>query len=389
LEIRFHNLTEGVFMRIGFVGWRGMVGQILVQRMEEERDFATLAKMGCEFKAFSSSKDYVGRKVFWSEYPVEDTLDLARLAECDVIMTCQGSDWSVAGYSALKQKGWKGYWLDASSAFRMRDDAVIVLDPVNRRQILMSLDSNVKVYCGGNCTVSLMLLALQGLLDNNLVEWVSSMTYQAASGAGAKNMSELLTQMNVISREDLEVRQHLGCYTALDEEWQVTNTIRSSRFPTENFGAPLALSLIPWIDSAMPSGQTREEWKGMAEANKILGKQPLLPVDGICVRVGVLRCHSQALTIKLKRDVEIKEIESIISGANQWVKLVPNTKEESLARLTPAAVSETLDIVIGRLRKLAFGPKYLGAFTVGDQLLWGAAEPIRRTLRIIVDHLRK
>jgi aspartate-semialdehyde dehydrogenase len=302
-----------------------------------------------------------------------------------VIVTCQGGDYTNDVFPKLRAAGWNGYWVDAASALRMKDDAVIILDPVNRDVIDAALAAGVKNYIGGNCTVSLMMMAVDGLLEHDLVEWMTCMTYQAASGAGAQNMRELLQQMG---------EAHLAAKGLLDDpqsaildiDREVAGILRDDRFPTEHFGVPLAGSLIPWIDKDLGNGMSREEWKGGAETNKILGRERSpIPVDSICVRIGAMRCHSQALTIKLKRDLPLAEIERMLADANEWVRVVPNTREESIARLTPAAVTGQLEVPIGRLRKLAMGGDYLGAFTVGDQLLWGAAEPLRRMVRILLE----
>ena len=297
----------------------------------------------------------------------------------DVIVTCQGGDYTKSVYQPLRQSGWSGYWIDAASALRMADDARIVLDPVNRSVIDRALDNGVKTFVGGNCTVSLMLMALTGLFEQDLVEWVSAMTYQAASGAGAKNLLELVGQMGEISA----VAGGAPGQTALEVEQAVSEALRKGNLSTQNFGAPLAGSLIPWIDSALDNGQTREEWKGMAETNKILETSSPVPIDGICVRIGALRCHSQALNLKLKKDVPLADLERMIAGAHEWVEVVPNEKEATLAHLTPAAVTGTLKVPVGRMRKTNMGPEYLSLFTVGDQLLWGAAEPIRRMLVVL------
>jgi len=318
--------------------------------------------------------------------PLKDAYDVALLSSMDIIVTCQGGDYTKKIFPEIQQLGWKGYWIDSASALRMDDDSIIVLDPVNRSVIDTGLSSGIKIYVGGNCTVSLMLMALSGLLASGHVEWISSMTYQAASGGGAKNMKELMAQMDVlgsVSRALLD--DPASTAIAIDEV--VTQNLRTNTFPTENFGAPLAGSLIPWIDSPMDSGQTREEWKGYAETNRILQTQTPIPVDGICVRVGAMRCHSQGLTIKLDTDVPLEEVSDMLKNGNQWVQLVSNDKESTLQHLTPAAVNGTLTVPVGRLRKMLMGPQYVTAFTVGDQLLWGAAEPIRRILNIIIEHL--
>ncbi len=364
-------------LKIGFIGWRGMVGSVLMERMIEERDFH-------DYEAIFFTTSNIGGKgpdIGMSTPALQDAYNLDKLASLDIAVTCQGSDYTKKIYPELKKRGWKGYWIDASSGLRMENDSIIVLDPVNRPVIDKGLKSGIKSYIGGNCTVSLMLMAIGGLFKNNLVEWITSMTYQAASGAGANNMKELVAQMaaiGAINNPDL---------SAIELDRLITNEMRGKGFPTEFFGAPLAGSLIPWIDAAMESGQTKEEWKGYAETNKILGTTTPIPVDGICVRVSAMRCHSQGLTIKLKRDVPLDELTDMIAGANDWVKVVPNDKPSTLKYLSPAAVSGTLTVPIGRIRKMKLGPEYLTAFTVGDQLLWGAAEPIRRTLNIIIEHL--
>jgi aspartate-semialdehyde dehydrogenase len=315
---------------------------------------------------------------------LKDANDLEALADCDVIVTCQGGDYTNAIHPKLRASGWRGYWIDAASALRMKDDAVIVLDPVNRHVIDAALRAGGRDFIGGNCTVSLMLMALGGLLREDLVEWVTAMTYQAASGAGAQNMRELVAQMGVVHAAAADQLVDSGS-AILDIDRAVTDCLRSERLPRAQFGTALAGSLIPWIDKDLGNGQSREEWKGSAETNKILGRaERPIPVEGICVRVSAMRCHSQALTIKLTRDIPLPEIESMIAGGNDWVRVIPNTPADSVKRLTPAAVTGTLEIPIGRLRKLAMGGEYLGAFTVGDQLLWGAAEPLRRMVRILL-----
>jgi aspartate-semialdehyde dehydrogenase len=359
-----------------------MVGSVLMERMRAEGDFTGF---GATF--FSTSQSGLpGPDVGLPVVPLVDAFDLDALAAQEVVVTCQGSDHTNAVYEKLRARGWKGYWIDAASALRMRDDAIIVLDPVNRAVIDRGLASGVKTYVGGNCTVSLMLMALGGLFEARLVEWISSMTYQAASGAGAKNMIELVRQMAYLCDVSHSTLAD-PAKTALDLDGAVTAGLRGGQIPTDSFGAPLAASLIPWIDKAVEGGQTKEEWKGYAETNKILGTAAPIPVDGLCVRVGAMRCHSQGLTIKLRRDVPLDELAGLIAGANEWVKVVPNTKEATLKELTPAAVSGTLTVPIGRLHKMKLGPEYLTAFTCGDQLLWGAAEPIRRILRIVLEHL--
>jgi aspartate-semialdehyde dehydrogenase len=369
-------------LKIGFIGWRGMVGSVLMERMKAEKDFKDF-----DYFFFTTSNiGGAGPEIGFDVPPLKDAYDLGALSALDVIVTCQGSDHTKKVYPELKKSGWKGYWIDASSGLRMDKDSIIVLDPVNRHVIDSGLNSGIKTYVGGNCTVSLMMMALGGLFTENLVDWISSMTYQAASGAGAENMKELVRQMaqlGVISKDLLNDPKS----SAIELDAAVTKELRSESFPTKNFGAPLAASLIPWIDTLMESGQTREEWKGSAELNKILQPEKFIPVDGLCVRVGAMRCHSQALTIKLKKDIPLNEISDIIKNGNQWVKLVPNDKAITLKELTPAAVNGTLTVPIGRLRKMLMGPEYVTAFTVGDQLLWGAAEPIRRIFNIIVEHL--
>ncbi len=372
-------------LKLGMVGWRGMVGSVLMDRMMAEKDFDFVSTT-----VFSTSN--AGGKapdVPNADPVLKDAGDLDALAACDVVITCQGGDWTKEHFGELREKGWNGYWIDAASTLRMEKDAIIVLDPVNMDVIQKGLESGVKNYVGGNCTVSLLLMALDGLIQADLIEWITSMTYQAASGAGAPNMRELLKQMGDlygVVADDLQDPR--SAILAIDRK--VTEEMRSPEFPVKAFGVPLAGSLIPWIDREVEHGQSREEWKGGAEANKILGfpsigEKGCLPIDGLCVRVGSMRCHSQALTIKLKKDISCEEIEKILAGANQWVKVIPNHKEETIQELTPAKVSGTLSVPIGRIHKLNIGPEYVTAFTVGDQLLWGAAEPLRRMLRILVD----
>ena len=368
-------------MRVGIVGWRGMVGSVLMQRMLEERDFDHIEPAFFSTSAAGGKAPDIGRDVG----PLKDAGDVTALTALDAIVTCQGGDWTTAMYPKLRAAGWNGYFIDAAKTLRMQDDAVIILDPVNRPVIDAALARGVRNYVGGNCTVSLMLMALAGLFQRDLIEWMTCMTYQAASGAGAQNMRELLQQMG---------EAHLAAKTLLEDpasaildiDREVAGILRDERFPTEHFGVPLAGSLIPWIDKDMGNGMSLEEWKGGAESNKILGRNAgnIIPVDSLCVRIGAMRCHSQALTIKLRRDIPLAEIEAMIAGANEWVRLVPNRRDESVRELTPAAVTGKLAIPIGRLRKLAMGPEYLSAFTVGDQLLWGAAEPLRRMLRILL-----
>ena len=362
-------------MKVGFVGWRGMVGSVLLQRMQEENDFC-----GIEPVFFSTSQ--VGIPAPMDAGILYDAKDINELKKLDVIITCQGGDYTNAVHPELRQAGWGGYWIDAASSLRMKSDAVIILDPVNRNVIDNALADGQKDFIGGNCTVSLMLMAIGGLFRAGLVDWVSSMTYQAASGAGAPNMRELLNQMGVLEDSVSDLLADPSS-AILDIDKKVTETLRSDVLPQSEFGYALAGSVLPWIDREVEDGQSREEWKGHAETNKILAAEQEIPVDGICVRIGSMRCHSQALTIKLNRDLPIKEIEKLIAEDNQWVQLVANTKDETLAQLTPAAISGTLTVPVGRVRKMKMGPEYLSAFTCGDQLLWGAAEPLRRMLQIL------
>ncbi|WP_137817962.1 aspartate-semialdehyde dehydrogenase [Pseudomonas sp. 2FG] len=367
--------------RVGLIGWRGMVGSVLMQRMLEEQDFDLIEPVFFTTSNVGGQGPAVGKEIA----PLKDAYSIDELKSLDVILTCQGGDYTSEVFPKLREAGWQGYWIDAASSLRMDDNSVIVLDPVNRKVIDQSLDAGTKNYIGGNCTVSLMLMALGGLFEAGLVEWMNAMTYQAASGAGAQNMRELIKQMgatHAVVADDLAN----PASAILDIDRKVAEAMRSEAFPTENFGVPLAGSLIPWIDKELPNGQSREEWKGQAETNKILGrfKSPI-PVDGICVRIGAMRCHSQALTLKLNKDVPLSDIEGLISQHNPWVKLVPNQREVSIKELTPTAVTGTLSVPVGRLRKLNMGSQYLGAFTVGDQLLWGAAEPLRRMLRILLE----
>lgn len=358
-----------------------MVGSVLLQRMRAEGDFALIDPVFFSTSQAGTPAPSVGT----APSLLKDAKDLAELATCDVLISCQGGDYTSAVHPQLRAAGWTGYWIDAASTLRMADNAVIVLDPVNRDVIDRALDSGGRDFIGGNCTVSLMLMALTGLFRAGLVEWVSAMTYQAASGAGAQQMRELVTQMGA-AHASVKAQLDDPASAIGDIDRTMAETLRSADFPVKHFGHPLAGSLLPWIDKDLGNGQSREEWKGMVECNKILGLAPAsIPVDGICVRVGAMRCHSQALTIKLRRDVPLSDIESMLASAHEWVRVVPNDKEQTLASLTPAAVTGTLTVPVGRLRKLAMGPEYLGAFTVGDQLLWGAAEPLRRMLRILVD----
>jgi aspartate-semialdehyde dehydrogenase len=371
-------------MKVGLVGWRGMVGSVLMQRMVEENDFAHIEPFYFSTSNSGQTSPNFGGK---TAPDLINAHDLTSLQHMDVILTCQGGDYTKKVFPQLREHGWDGYWIDAASTLRMEDDAVIVLDPVNLDVIEDALRAGVKNFIGGNCTVSLMLLAVGGLYKQGLVEWVSAMTYQAASGAGAKNMRELISGMGYL-RDGVKPLLENPASAILDIDRQVAELQRGSGFPKENFGVPLAGSLIPYIDKQLDNGQSKEEWKGQAETNKILGQsgQNITPIDGLCVRIGAMRCHSQALTIKLKKDVPLSDIESIIRESNQWVKVIENTREASMNELTPVAVTGTLSIPVGRLRKLNMGNDFLSAFTVGDQLLWGAAEPLRRMLRLLIEH---
>lgn len=368
-------------MKVGLIGWRGMVGSVLVQRMHAEHDFDVIDA------TFFSTSQAGGRApaLARTAKPVQDAKNIAELAAMDTLISCQGGDYTNEIYPTLRAAGWKGYWIDAASALRMKDDAVIILDPVNRDVIDRALSDGVRDYIGGNCTVSLMLMAMSGLFKAGLVEWMTAMTYQAASGAGAAQMRELVQQMGV-AHEKARLLLDDPASAIADIDRRVAETLRGADFPVAHIGQPLAGSVLPWIDKDLGNGQSREEWKGMAETNKIIGRssQPIA-VDGICVRVGAMRCHSQALTVKLTRDVPLPEVVRIIESANEWVRVVPNEREATLRELTPASVTGKLEVSVGRLRKLPMGGEYLTAFTVGDQLLWGAAEPLRRMLRILID----
>lgn len=366
-------------LRVGLVGWRGMVGSVLMQRMREEDDFADIEPIFFS----TSSVGGAAPKEAGDEAALKDARELRALAQCDVVISCQGGEYTSEIYGPLRSSGWKGFWIDAASTLRMSDETAIILDPVNAEVIGNGLSRGLRTFAGGNCTVSLMLMAVSGLFKARLVEWVTTMTYQAASGAGAAKMLELVKQMEFVTEP---TRRHPS-ENALEVDRILIHSQRAPSMPTQEFGVPLAGSLIPWIDREMPGGQTREEWKGMAEANKIMGLEPPVPVDGICVRIGTMRCHSQALCVKLTKDVAIREIEQLLVNSNPWVRLIPNDKESTLRCLTPTAVSGTLNVPIGRLHKLVLGPQFLGAFTVGDQLLWGAAEPLRRMLCILKEHL--
>jgi len=370
-------------MRVAIVGWRGMVGSVLLQRMLEEKDFHLIEPTFFTTSNIGGAAPAIGKPTG----ALQDANDLTALRAHDVVLTCQGGEYTTAVYAKLRGAGWNGYWIDAAKTLRMQDDAVIILDPVNRALIDAALAKGLRNYIGGNCTVSLMVMALSGLFERDLIEWVTCMTYQAASGAGAQTMRELVQQMG---------EAHLAAKSLLDDpdagildiDREVAGILRDERLPTEHTGVPLAGSLIPWIDRDMGDGMSLEEWKGAAETNKILGRTggDQIPVESICVRIGAMRCHSQALTIKLRRDLPLAEIEALLAAGNPWVRVVPNTREQSVTRLTPAAVNGTMEVPIGRVRKLSLGPGYLAAFTVGDQLLWGAAEPLRRMLRILLEH---
>jgi aspartate-semialdehyde dehydrogenase len=369
-------------LRVGFIGWRGMVGSVLMQRMRESGDFA-----GIESTFFSTSaKGGKGPEIDGKPTLLEDAFDVAALRAQDVLITCQGSEWTQEMYPRLRGEGWDGYFIDAARSLRMNPDTVLILDPVNRKVIDRGLAAGMKTYCGPNCTVSLMLMAVHGLIEAGHVEWITSMTYQSASGGGAQHMRELIAQMAHIGDATRSLLADPAS-TALQIDARVTEELRGGALPTANFGVPLAGSLIPWIDKLADAGQTLEEWKGNAEGNKILGLGTPIPIDGACVRVGAMRCHSQGLTIKLKRDVPLADVNALIAGGNDWVRVIENEREATLRGLSPAAVSGKLEIAIGRIRKMRLGPEYLTAFTVGDQLLWGAAEPLRRMLVILREYL--
>jgi len=367
--------------RVGLVGWRGMVGSVLMGRMKDENDFDLIDPV-----FFTTSNPGGAGPAIGKDVPaLKDAKSIDELKAMDIIVTCQGGDYTAEVFPKLRAAGWKGYWIDAASTLRMEQDAIIVLDPVNMGVIQDGIVNGVKNYIGGNCTVSLMLIGLGGLFQTGLIEWMTSMTYQAASGAGANNMRELIRQMGAIHASVKEKLDNPAS-AILDIDRTVADTIRSSSYPKENFGVPLAGSLIPWIDRQLPSGQSKEEWKGQAETNKILGREgDPIAIDGLCVRIGAMRCHSQALTIKLAKNVPLDEIQEMLAKANAWAKVIPNDRDISMRELTPAAVTGTLAVPVGRLRKLNMGPQYLTAFTCGDQLLWGAAEPLRRTLRILIE----
>lgn len=368
-------------MRVGFVGWRGMVGSVLMERMLESNDFADIEPVFFTTSNVGGTGPSIGKDI----PALKDAYDIAALAEMETIVSCQGGDYTKKVFADLRQSGWDGYWIDAASSLRMDDEAIIVLDPVNDNVIKDGLSKGVKNYIGGNCTVSLMLMGLGGLFQQGLVEWVSAMTYQAASGAGAQNMRELISQMGVL--HDTVADELANPSSAiLDIDRKIAESMRSETFPVDNFGHPLAGSLLPFIDTQLDNGQSREEWKGQAETNKILGRSGNpIAIDGTCVRIGAMRCHSQALTIKLTKNVPMDEVESILAEANKWAQVVPNEREATMRDLTPTKVTGTLEVPVGRLRKMNMGSDYLNAFTVGDQLLWGAAEPLRRMLRILIE----
>jgi aspartate-semialdehyde dehydrogenase len=369
-------------LRVGIVGWRGMVGSVLVQRMREERDFDHVEPVFFSTSQAGGKGPVTGK----ANEAVKQATDIAELKKLPVIVSCQGGDYTSEVYPKLRAEGWKGYWVDAASTLRMEKDAVIVLDPLNMDLIKAAVQQGIRNYIGGNCTVSLMLMGMAGLFQRDQIEWMTSMTYQAASGQGAAAMRDLVAQMATIGGRAKPLLDDPAS-AILDIDAAVTDTVRSAGLPKANLGYPLAGSLLPWIDKDLGNGQSREEWKGQAETNKILGRNGKgpIPVDGVCVRIGAMRCHSQAMTIKLRRSIPLDEIEGMIAESNEWVKVVPNRREESLAALTPAAVTGKLSVPVGRLRKLPMGPEYLSAFTVGDQLLWGAAEPLRRMVRILLD----
>mgnify|MGYP003393389064 FL=1 len=366
-------------MKVGLIGWRGMVGSVLMQRMREEKDFDLIDAVFFTTSNAGGAAPAEGKGV-----PLKDAYDMNELKAMDAIISCQGGDYTTEIFPKLRAAGWQGYWIDAASTLRMEDDAVIILDPVNLGLIKKSLANGGKNFIGGNCTNSILLMGLGGLFHAGLVEWVSSMTYQAASGAGAQNMRELLNQMGVAHAcvADLLADPKSAI---LEIDRRLAEKLRSADMPTENFGAPLAGSLIPWIDKQLDNGQSKEEWKGQAEVNKILGTSKRIPVDGLCVRIGAMRCHSLALTIKLNKDVPLAEIETLIRRGNPWVTFVPHERSISVRELTPVAVTGKLDIAVGRVRKMELGAEYVSAFVCGDQLLWGAAEPLRRMLRILLN----
>ena len=376
----FELRKERTMKKVGIIGWRGMVGSVLMERMIKENDFKRFTPLFFT----TSQKGLKAPDVGIETPPLVDAYDIDSLLDMDIILSCQGGSYTESVRPRLAAENWDGYWIDAASTLRMDDKSIIVLDPVNRKVIDDALSDGIKNYIGGNCTVSLMLMALGGLFENDLIEWLTSMTYQAASGAGAKNMEELVTQMQAIGKMASPVLENPAS-TILELDKNVINTMRSEAFPVQNWAVPLAASLIPWIDRAMDNGQTREEWKGFVETNKIIGRSDNpIPIDGQCVRVGSMRCHSQAFTIKLKKNISTDEIEDMLAEYYDWVKVVPNLKEDTIKDLSPAAVTGTLTVPVGRIRKMNLGDDYLTVFSVGDQLLWGAAEPLRRILNIIL-----
>jgi aspartate-semialdehyde dehydrogenase len=369
--------------QVGIIGWRGMVGSVLLERMRAEKDFDLITPT-----FFSTSQaGSAGPKVGTATAEVHDANDIAALARLPMLISTQGGDYTQSVHPRLRAAGWQGYWIDAASALRMEKNAVIVLDPVNLEVMQAARERGIKDFIGGNCTVSLMLMAVAGLMRAGVVEWITAMTYQSASGAGAQNMREMLEQMGVLHKSAAPLLSNPAS-SILEIDRTVSASLSAEEFPRTHFEVPLAGSLIPWIDKDLGNGQSREEWKAAAEANKILGiESHPVPIEGICVRVGAMRCHSQALTIKLTRDLPMQEVEKLIVSGNPWVRIVPNNKDASIRQLSPAAVSGQLEVPVGRLRKLSMGGEYLSAFTVGDQLLWGAAEPLRRTLRFLLPHL--
>lgn len=367
--------------KVGLVGWRGMVGSVLMQRMQAENDFANIEPTFFTTSQTGQSAPQIAGKKTGT---LQDAFAIEALAAQDIIISCQGGDYTQAVYAKLRAANWQGYWIDAASSLRMQDDAVIVLDPVNRQLIDEAVDKGIKTYVGGNCTVSLMLMALGGLFNQDLIEWASPMTYQAASGSGARHMRELIAQMGAV-HQSVATELLDPASAILDIDKKVAQTLRSADFPQSQFGAPLAGSLIAYIDSQLESKQSREEWKAQVEANKILGRDSnSIAIDGLCVRVGAMRCHSQAISIKLKKQLSLADIKECVSQANDWVKFIDDERDLSIQELSPAKVTGTLDIPVGRVRKLSMGDEYISAFTVGDQLLWGAAEPLRRMLNILI-----
>lgn len=367
--------------KVGFIGWRGMVGSVLMQRMRQEGDFSAIAP------TFFSTSQIGGAapSEAGASAQLQDAMSIEQLSSMDILVSCQGGSYTEEVHPQLRAMGWQGYWIDAASTLRMAPNSVIVLDPVNRQVIDRSLNAGTKDFIGGNCTVSLMLMGLNGLIQQDWIEWISPATYQAASGGGARHMRELIAQMGIV-HGTVAPKLDDPASAILDIDRLIADKMRSGTMPVDQFGVPLAGSLIPWIDSPTPTGQTREEAKAQTEANKILGRSPdrYIPIDGLCVRIGAMRCHSQALTIKLKRDIPLADIEACVQAGNEWVSFVPNERQATISQLTPTQVNGTLNIPVGRMRKMAMGPQYLSAFTVGDQLLWGAAEPIRRMLNIVI-----